>query len=195
MAAAAVAYVVAARHAPGDVLSFTRALAWPAVVALAVALFRGPVIELLRDSTLEEFAAGPARARFGRRQPQPDEAAALDPAIFGAIDNLEVERVQQAYVIEVVYALAQAYQIQLDFLRHLNLAPNGWTPEAAVRWFDERLRELHIENDDYSADTLIPWLLNAALIEYNADGAYVLSQRGRDLLSVVENGWYAPKLL
>jgi hypothetical protein len=171
-----VAYVWAAQHAPVTVLSYTKALVWPAVAALAIILLRRPILGLLQGTVLEEIAAGPVRARVAQRvEGQPAE----DP------EDLRRQLEQRQLGVTVLFNLNAAYQLQIDFLKHLQRAPEGLTEEASLRYFTEAIREKGLDPDKWDVSALFSWLRDQNLIWVRPDDAWELSNDGRSLVEIV----------
>jgi hypothetical protein len=183
-ALAAVGAIIAAMIVAADwTLRFSRVLAWPAVALIALVVFRLPFAGLLQGQALRRVAIGPASAELQQRE-EPFTPEAIIPG---------EEQAQHERVVYILGTLAQIYQVQIDFLRHLRQAENGLMSEAARGWF--RAIAKAPDADAASIDPLMAWLIERGLIVLREDDHYVLTELGQVFLNGIDGFWYAPKAI
>ena len=178
---------------PRWTLDYLHVLAWPAVVLIAIVLFRVPIHALLSESALEEGGVGPLNFRFRQRQDQQTFAALIEAneAVEGLQGEVEVSR----QYLEVAGALLQIYEVQIGFIRHVQTSEEPVTASAADRWFEEQTRAAVEAGAALDIPALTGWLVNRDLIRLTLRGAYELTEKGQLLLSVADNFWYVAKVL
>jgi hypothetical protein len=165
--------------APDWTLRFSRVLAWPVVVLIAIVLFRRPVTQLVSGRALSRLKAGPF-------------AAELEQRVEVDLDFAD-EGFDQQQAIALLGALNELFQVQIDFLKHLQQAADGLTSGAARDWFDAAGERMGIE--EYDPEPGMKFLVERGLVILREDDRYVLAQFGQDLIELVEVFYYAPKLI
>jgi hypothetical protein len=159
---------------------------------------------------LKALGAGGVRAEFEeRRQEQPADIEFDDwETLVGDEDELdlaeeeggeesELTALQTAieardFGLRVLWAYAQAFQSQVDFLRYVREAPEGIDPDAAEQWFTRYL--VRLNSTGFDAPKLIQWLLNNGLLEVTPEGRYILTALGDSVAALPDQYWTAPKL-
>jgi hypothetical protein len=174
-------------------LEYLRVLAWPAVILIVLLLFRGQLAELLAGATLDEGRVGPAWFRFRQRQEQQDVQEVLN-LVQSESEGLQAQLAQRNYFLELLVELLQIYDVQLGFLRHLEMTEAPVMPSDAEQWFRDALRPSLDAGANWNVPALIGWLANQGTLEIASSGAYELTPKARDLLILASQLWYAPKL-
>jgi hypothetical protein len=177
----AAAFVTAMIITPDWALRFSRVLAWPLVALVALLLFRLPLAQLFQGQVLRRLSGAGITAELAPREEAQFEAP--DP------DEFLAER-----AIFTLGALAQMYQFQLDFLKHLRQAENGLTSAATTGWLRTRLDQNPLTTG-WLPDLTLPWLVDRGLVELRADDRYAVTALGAQFLDDIEGLWYAPKLI
>lgn len=180
--ALAAAVAVAMLLEPSWSLRFERVLAWPVIALIGMFLFRAPLAGLIQGRGLRRFALGPGGI-----------SGELEAAQERAEEAQEVIDVDAAAAAVVVLGnLAQLYQFQIDFLRHLRIAANHTlTVEAAHEWFAAALMQRGV--DDGEVEPLLNFLVQRELVALLDDGRYALTELGRQFVGRLDGFWYAPK--
>jgi hypothetical protein len=182
---AVAAFIAAILVSPDWALRFSRVLAWPVIALLAIVAFRQPLSQLIHGQALSRVAAGPLSLELQQREEEFDPALVTPPAD---------ESLTSEYVLHFLGTLAQVYQVQIDFLKHLHQAENGLTTEATHTWFRAALDRNPV-TIGWDADPLLQWLIDRALLTLREDGRYVFGALGSGFLGALEGFWYAPKLI
>lgn len=184
--------------APQTFLDYARVLAWPLVALVLAALFYKPIFRLFRGVYLKELDLSSGRFRFGERQEEsnPDAFSALPTGGAGALpmdETAELNMLRDG--TKITGALLQAFQIQIDFLKALDRAPEGLTRSAAEEWFRDELGKKQLDLGLWNIPQLITWMENNDLLSLDPFGRLVVSEHGENLRNFAEVFWYAPKLV
>lgn len=183
---------------PQTFLDYARVLAWPLVILGALALFYNPILHLFRDLYLKELNVRSGRLRFDERQEHsdPDALRALSAGKPDALPKGEAAELDLLrYGTKITSALLQTFQIQIDFLKVLEHAPEGLTRSAAVEWFRDELRDKHGDPEQWDVPPLVTWMETIGLLSLDPDGRLVASEYGKNFASFTDSFWYAPKLV
>lgn len=130
---------------------------------------------------LRRFALGPLSGEFE----QVEEA--FEAPAEGGLD--------QNTLIVLLGNLAQTYQFQIDFLRHLQQAgANGLTSESVHAWFRNTLATNPLTSA-FEVEPLIGWLVDRTLLALREDDRYVLGPVGPQFIEAIQTFWYAPKVV
>lgn len=185
-------------RAPRTVLDYARVLAWPLVALLALALFRNPIFRLFRGIYLKEANVPFGLLRFGERQ-EASDSDALSALAAGETSVLPMDEAAELdmlrYGTRITGALLQAFQMQIDFLKILERAPEGLTRSAGEEWFRDELRKKQADLEQWDVPPLVAWMEDNELVTLDPDGRLIASEHGKDLLKFTDAYWYAPKLI
>ena len=165
---------------PTWTLRFSRVLAWPVVALIALFVFRVPLVALFQGQTLKSLSLGPATLEL--------QQGAED---IGATASPTTPELAPDHVIFLLGTLAQIYQVQINFLRHLRQAEDGLTSEAARDWLRNAIAvpDAPIQ----VIEPLLKWLVDRELTTLRADDRYIVTELGVTFLTGIDGFWYAPK--
>lgn len=193
-AAAAVAglvVIVLLRKEADRLLDYLRVLIWPVVVLTAILIFREPLLRVLRGLYVKELNWRGSRVLFGQHPQQQNEGDLLPVPDPSAADELENFRIGA----NVAGALLQAFQMQIDFLKVLERAPEGLSRQAAEAWFAEQVDRLDLDHEVWNPAALLGWMETRGLIAYTPAGNLTRSELGDRVAALTDTFWYAPKLI
>lgn len=189
------ALIASAIVEPHWTLSYSRVLAWPAVALVALIAFRSPLSGLFQGLRLGRVAAGSFAAEFQSRDEEFDPSSLPGPAPDTAVPvGREAELEQGArvsdYAIALLVLLAQTYEFQVEFLRHMKQAPDGLVANAAEASLAALVGR---PTPPHELTMFFGWLVRNGLLMLRSDGHYVLTQKGADLLTTADSFWSVPK--
>jgi len=183
---AVLALAAATLWAPAWTLEFEKVLAWPVAALIALIVLRRPLSGLVEGQALRKIGVGPGgvTGEFEQRE------EAFDPTQL-ASEEAPAE-LDSDVAILLLANLAQAYQMQIDFLRYVQHAADGLTHEATHDWFRPVL-ERHPVTAEWDVEPLLMWLIDRSLLTLREDGRYILGPLGSDFIAAAQSVWYAPK--
>jgi hypothetical protein len=176
-------------------------LAWPGVIAIIAFLFRHQIVAMFKDRVIDEVGVGPVRGKFSSAQPvqeaglpelpEPHDGAALQPGV----NRLQVEIDVHKRMGDALGILNQAYQIQIDFLKHLRGAEGGLKSASASEWFEDQVESRpQFVASFWKSEDLLGWMVARGLITLTTDDIYTIAPMGHLVLRFLDgNFWYAPK--
>jgi hypothetical protein len=177
------ALLVAMIVQPVWTLRYERAIAWQVVALSAILLFRRQLAALVQGRRFRRFNLGPGGFS--------GELEAEDQAEHAAIVPPE-DLVEHEMVIVTLGTLAQLYQFQIDYLKHVAQSENMRLSNAATReWFRTKLAQGGAPDPDI--DPLIQFLVDRDLIVLTDDDYYALTMNGQQFLDRISGFWYSPK--
>jgi hypothetical protein len=180
---------IVASSSGADVLAYLRTLVWPAVVLAALVLFRRPIIDLLRNVSLGEAGLPGGHMRFEQRDGGNFRSVVAENGEAGRPEAHNADD-----LLKLAGILLQAWDVQLRFIRDLGHATAGLSHPAAVNWFQDRVRERGLDDEDWQPEQLLGWVRDQQLISLTPDGNYVLSELGRRVVVLRDEVSIAPKV-
>jgi hypothetical protein len=179
-----VALLVAMITEPVWTLRYERVLAWPVIVLIGIVVFRRNVGQLLQGRGLRNINVGPGGISAELEPDEQVESAAL-PATSDQVDT--------ELVIVILGLVAQLYQFQIDFLKHVRQSESfRMTRVASEQWFRERLGSEDVV-PDAEIERLLTFLVGRNLLTLQEDDHYAITDLAVTFIDRITGFWYAPK--
>lgn len=184
-AVAAAALLVAMVIEPAWTLQYERVLAWPVIALIGIVLFRHHVGGLLEGRGLRNINVGPGGISA---ELEPDDQVESAAPLSAANDQVDTE-----LVVLILGLLAQLYQLQINFLKHVRQTENlRMTRIASEQWFREHLGPEDVV-PDVEIERLLTFLVGRDLLALQEDDHYAMTELGVTFIDRITAFWYAPK--